>query len=406
MKNKINILFFLRLYSGLEKSLLSNNWSPAGVPAISKLLENINNEKFNPLVIFYSFDKKKKFIKNKIYNLKNFNISFIFIRPPIFFYIFPYRIFVLLSYFYFSLKTLLLTFKYRSRVLYTDRSNIFGAALCKIINKKVKIVIRFLGMPKPTFDHMKSKGIFPFLTRLSLKIKYDLIIGTEDGSSIKSFFDTYLKNQPSKFLILNGVLKNKFSNLMTKKKIKILSVSRLEKNKNIDILIKSINHIPIKLRKNFYLEIIGDGKERTDLELLLKNLKLNKFVKFIGDRDNYEVFKHFTESDIYVSCNEFGQLSNSNLEAISSGLCVIFVKTNVNNDHRIRKKLLKTDNVIWVEKDSSGLALSKQIIKLIMNQKKIRQYKKNTRQLSKVLPSVGERIKWEIDKIENLNEVF
>ena len=81
-------------------------------------------------------------------------------------------------------------------------------------------------------------------------------------------------------------------------------------------------------------------------------------------------------------------------------------KTNVNNDHRIREKLLKTDNVIWVEKDSSGLALSKQIIKLIMNQKKIRQYKKNTRQLSKVLPSVGERIKWEIDKIENLNEVF
>ena len=166
------------------------------------------------------------------------------------------------------------------------------------------------------------------------------------------------------------------------------------------------NHIPIKLRKYFYLEIIGDGKERTDLELLLKNLKLNKCIKLIGDRENFEVFKHLTETDIYVSCNEFGQLSNSNLEAISSGLCIIFVKTNLNNDYRIRKKILKTDNVIWVEKDSSGLALSKQIVKLIKNPKTIKHYKKKARQLSKVLPSVSGRIKWEIDKIENLNEVF
>jgi len=105
---------------------------------------------------------------------------------------------------------------------------------------------------------------------------------------------------------------------------KIISIGRLLYIKNFRLTILSFakfleNNPNIK---NIQLQIVGDGEDRKSLERLVENLKIEKYVEFIGKVERQEVLEKFSEADLFL----FPTLENAGfvvLEAMSYALPVI-----------------------------------------------------------------------------------
>ena len=102
-----------------------------------------------------------------------------------------------------------------------------------------------------------GKSIFSRISRWSFKSDFTHILFSQDGGDIERFKKRYLYDNVSYSTLFNGVKKKKnkinFFKKIDKKysrKIKILFVSRLESNKNCDLLIKSIMSLDDKIKKN------------------------------------------------------------------------------------------------------------------------------------------------------------
>ena len=88
---------------------------------------------------------------------------------------------------------------------------------------------------------VSGSSLFSKISRWAFKINFDHILFSQDGGDIESF-KKYISKITNTSTFLNGVkkdriIKNEFSNLKNKSrnKIRILFVSRLEKNKNCDL---------------------------------------------------------------------------------------------------------------------------------------------------------------------------
>ncbi|MBP3924593.1 glycosyltransferase [bacterium] len=96
-------------------------------------------------------------------------------------------------------------------------------------------------------------------------------------------------------------------------KIKVLTVARFKKRKNIDKVIEAVKSL-----ESFELTVVGDGENKKYLENLASNCKK---ITFTGTLSNDEVLEKMRSSDIFIlpSVNEtFGMVY---LEAMASG-CV------------------------------------------------------------------------------------
>jgi len=119
-------------------------------------------------------------------------------------------------------------------------------------------------------------------------------------------------------------LKKKF-HIPYNKKI-IVSISRLVNWKKVDRLINSIPEIVAK-RDDVIFLIVGDGNERVNLQNLVNDLNINKYVIFTGSISREDVMKILKISDIFVSLYDLSNLGNPLIEAMISGKCIITLNT-------------------------------------------------------------------------------
>lgn len=148
-----------------------------------------------------------------------------------------------------------------------------------------------------------------------------------------SYFVTITGNQTKNYLLSNGYASNKlvilpnipnmcFENVKTnvEKKYDIISFSRIDKNKNISLLIKAIS----KLKNEFSLKVMiaGDGSELKNLKKMSSDLNLDDIIEFVGYiSGNDAKIKAYTNSKIFVSCSKGEGFPVSLLEAMLCG-CV------------------------------------------------------------------------------------
>jgi len=100
----------------------------------------------------------------------------------------------------------------------------------------------------------------------------------------------------------------------------ILFVGRLDPIKGLTYLIEAMTSIE---DKNKQLILVGDGEEKDRLEKLVKKLKLEKYVTFIGKVPYGDVFKYMVASDILALSSLSEGLPNVILEAMASGLPIV-----------------------------------------------------------------------------------
>ncbi len=150
-------------------------------------------------------------------------------------------------------------------------------------------------------DHLFI-NIRALVSFISLKKAFRVFVLTKNAKKeLKNLFNI---NSISVAGALSKGKLSKFRNFERKKIIKknvnLLTVSRLDQNKRIDIIIKSI---PYLLKEGLIPKLIigGTGKEKKYLKSLVKKLNINKYVNFVGYINDKDIPSFYKKADIFIS---------------------------------------------------------------------------------------------------------
>lgn len=154
----------------------------------------------------------------------------------------------------------------------------------------------------------------------------------------------------------------------------LISVGELNKNKNQISLIKSLEILINKI-STVKLLLVGTGKEEKNLIKYVEERKLEKFVKFLGSRE--DIKELLSISDVALSASKREGLPVSILEAMSMGLPLVV------NDCRGNRDLIKNNINGFLVKNSCPKEFSKNLNKLYTNKLLSEKFSKNNINLVK-----------------------
>lgn len=140
-----------------------------------------------------------------------------------------------------------------------------------------------------------------------------LVVQTE---FVKSYYQKKLRNQ--KIVIISNPLDERmlaFREFYGKRENVILTVGRLDVNKNQRLLIKAFANLNLL---DWKLIIVGDGLLRPILEQLAKELNIDHRVDFVGYSQS--VWDYYNRAKIFTFTSDSEGFPNALLEAMSFGL--------------------------------------------------------------------------------------
>ena len=250
--------------------------------------------------------------------------------------------------------------------------------LKEIINEeKPNLIISFL--PEPTIRSLYLKNYFSniniivairntpkkeFRTPIR-KLLRNYYYNKADSILIQDeSFINYLPNKLiNKITVIPNYISNSFINtkINNKKENRIITITRLEKQKNIPLLIKSFSKLNTKY-KNYKLYIYGKGSLEKKLLIQINKLNLNKRVFLVGTTNN--IIDEMNKAYLFVLPSNYEGMPNSLLEAMSLGLPVI----STNSSKTIPNIIKNNENGIIVRKNNQK-ELTKKIEYLLNNKK-------------------------------------
>lgn len=106
----------------------------------------------------------------------------------------------------------------------------------------------------------------------------------------------------------------------------ICSVGRLSREKSYDVCIRAIHRIQEKIPGVCFV-IIGDGPERESLEVLVRELGIEKNVRFLGKIPHRDLLNSnlFARSQLFLTASTTETQGITIIEAMSFGLPIVGV---------------------------------------------------------------------------------
>jgi glycosyltransferase involved in cell wall biosynthesis len=377
----MKILYATRLFSSLEKSFSSKKWDPSGVPTIYRVIEEIDKN-HDPCFLFMAKDNGRGCFSSWN-NSKNQDISVSGLKNNVsvisgvdFFPMWMGRRFKIVlreirQSFFFIVKVI----RFKPDIIYCDHANVLIGGLLSRIQKKIPVVFRVMGIDSFMRQCLIPNSLIQIIYKWIYRSPFALILCTQDGSGVEAWADNALIDTGKKEILLNGtdvftlpnIIDQRLLNIPDNKLI-ILFVGKLEMYKGCYEFVQSIfllkeNH------NNIHALVIGIGSEGSLLKKIVLENNANEYFTFINELPNSQIFAAHSISDIYVSMNHFGNLSNANLEAIQSNDCMIISKLQVDIDIDIITNILFKGAVINTP-IQDPISLSNAIAELINSEKK------------------------------------
>jgi colanic acid/amylovoran biosynthesis glycosyltransferase len=100
-----------------------------------------------------------------------------------------------------------------------------------------------------------------------------------------------------------------------KRKIQLLSVGRLSKEKGHELGIQAASNL-VKEGFNFNYFIVGDGKEKDNLKRLIEKLHLRKHVKMLGFKSQSEIKKLMQETDVFLMTSTYDETGRREAQGV------------------------------------------------------------------------------------------
>ncbi len=291
MDNK-NLIFFAPSLEdgGVEKNL--------------KMVANNLSNKFSEISLI-TFDNIQK---------KDFNKKINFILPKRNFLNSNLRKFKFISCSYLLFKSLL---RNRKQTVISFQGNVYSIIVCKLLF--VKIIIRSNVSPIIWKNNLSKLIFYKFIYSFADKIIVNSKNFQLQMKSLLNLKTICIYNPLDKNKILSLSKKKINVNFFEKKRINILHVGRLVKQKNQKCLINALtdlkNTIPFKLI------IIGKGNNKKYLENLVKKNNMSNFIKFLPYKKN--PYPYFIKSDLFILTSLYEGSPNVLTEAILLKNCII-----------------------------------------------------------------------------------
>ena len=205
--------------------------------------------------------------------------------------------------------------------------------IAKYLYKKPLIIRTGYNMLDFAKKDAKSKLIIIFYNMCTIiALRFSDLFTVTSKSDLNFFSSTYPKYKHKVIYRPNWVDLHQNISLKNRSKNKILSVGRLENQKNYTYLIKEFKNTNDWLQ----IDIVGSGSEAKELRDLAK--KQNVHVNFLGNLKNDELFKIYKEYMFYVSTSLFEGNPKTVLEAMSSG-CVVLLSNIPNHEELVENNL-------------------------------------------------------------------
>lgn len=229
---------------------------------------------------------------------------------------------------------------------------------------------------------------FKYLTSFGLKFS-DIYSVTSKCD--KEFLLKIFKNRDNSKIIIRPnwvILKNDFTQNLNEKRNskKIVSVGRLETQKNYSLIIKALEG------SDYELDIFGNGSLKHGLTKEAEKLNVN--INFHGIVDNKDLVKSLKDYKFYISSSIFEGNPKSVLEAMASG-CVIIA-----SDIKNHTEFLNENNSLLFNNNDDSLKNLFQ--NLNIDEKKLNNLRDNSIITVKKLYSLDSLVKNELSDILEL----
>ncbi len=249
-------------------------------------------------------------------------------------------------------------------------------------------------IPEIVYKIWKKRGI-PYIAHIRMNVEPSTFLGKFMLKPYKAILLKKVLENAKKIIVLNkdyfNLVKNKYGiseekieiipnatsfkvvtskSFKQKSKINLLAVGRLGIQKNYPNVIKSLSLLPKKIKNKIILNIIGEGPQRKELEILIKKLHLEKNVFLKGKIFGKDLEKSYEESDLFILASNGEGFSTTLLEAMSKGLPII--TSNVIGNRCVVKN--KYNGYLC---GTDPISISKTISKTINNKKYWREISRN-----------------------------
>jgi len=239
-----------------------------------------------------------------------------------------------------------------------------AGSVSKILYKK-KVIINY-GYDYGNVAKIEKKYLHALLFKLMDNIIFNFVDGVIVTTRQLKKKISILTDVPL-YLIPNSINTKIFKPMRRKKSIDILYIGRLEKQKNLKLIIDAAS----LLKKKISTVFIGDGKQRN---LLITHAKINKVnLKILSSKPHNLLNNFYNKTKIFILPSLEEGHPKALLEAMSCGVAVI--GTNVTG---IKNLIINNKNGILSKLDS--YELSKKIELLLKNSKLRQKLSSNARQ--------------------------
>ena len=259
-----------------------------------------------------------------------------------------------------------------------DFIHAFFGIPCGYIAYKLRLpfIISLRGSDVPGHNpgFKKIHKLLHYINRKTWRNAKEIIANSEDlkRTALETNFVDHIQ------VIPNGVDCNLFKPYQQKKSnedLSLLFVGRLNKVKNIDVIIRTVAEL-----SGVILNIVGDGPEKENLQVLVQSLNITGKVNFLNRRSHEELKDIYNQNDIFLllSLGEGG--SNVVMEAMACGMPAIIMNTG------------GAENII----KGNGFVLNKLTIEILTE--KINYFIKNREEIMKMgkrSRDIAESFSWE-----------
>lgn len=396
--------FVTRLYSGLFETVRTGQWQPTGIPAITELAARVCRTYRTTWIVVCKNETESAIVSHRYRECRIHGIRF---------KIFPYRrlsksgrVNLFVSDLLAAAAAIRSLCGKGHRIAYCDRSNIVPAALIKTLTTS-RVVIRLLGV-YPDQKALATRSLIR-LTRLltfaCYNVHYDLAIGTQDGSGIEFFMDKLLNRRTLAEILLNGVdfKPRSVESTRNDQSIKLLFVGKLIDDKGVGELVKAAAALKTQAGA-FTLDIVGKGPLEPVLRRFIDDNALRDRVFLRGSLGRDAIKEIYSSSDVYISLNKLGSLSNTVLEAMGAGLCTIILNHDPDRHTDVyTEQVIPRDVALRVDRHNLEADLVRQLGALLADPSIIAAYAARMRRFAAgFLWTWPQRISHELKLIEEL----
>lgn len=187
----------------------------------------------------------------------------------------------------------------------------------------IYVILALIGLKIPVYvSERNNPWVMPDvkITRLLRSIAYPFAKGIIFQTDMaRSFFPRHI--QQKGIVLQNPVDIARIPEPYVGERKKVfVAVGRLEKQKNFPMLIRAFSKFYEK-EKNYKLEIYGEGRERSNLENLIKQLDLGEVVSLPGR--NKDVLNAINDASAFILSSDYEGMPNALIEAMCMGMPVV-----------------------------------------------------------------------------------